>query len=190
MVTTLHPVILPVSEADRALVRGDRVRALSRRARHAVTLSGDMSGLRLDDFPKDADGVPLPVDGIYWSLSHKNEVVGGVAASFPVGIDLETVRPVKAGVMDRVAGPMEWQIAGGRSLHAFFRFWTAKEAVLKAVGIGFAGMSRCHVVGISNDTQMLLTFDGHPWPVEHHWFSGHVAAITTGNVSVAWSVRC
>jgi 4'-phosphopantetheinyl transferase len=189
MTTTLYPVILPVSDADRALVRGDRVRALSRHARQAVRLSCAMSGLRLDHFPKDAGGVPLPVDGVYWSLSHKHAVVGGVAAPLPVGIDLETVRPVKDGVMDRVAGPVEWQMAGGRSLDAFFRFWTAKEAVLKAVGIGFAGMSRCRVIDITGATRMLLVFDAQRWPVEHHWFGGHVAAITAREVTVSWTIH-
>ena len=189
MKTTLHPVILPVSAADRALVRGERVRALSRCARHAVALSCEMSGLRLDHFPKDADGVPMPVDGVYWSLSHKSAVVGGVAAPLPVGIDLETVRPVSEGVMDRIATAAEWRLVGGRSLDTFFRFWTAKEAVLKAEGIGFAGMSRCRVLDITDDARMLLAFDDRRWPVEHHWFGGHVAAITAGDATVAWSVR-
>ena len=190
MVTTLHPVILPVSGADQALVGGERVRALSRRARVAVTRSAVLSGLKLGDFPKADSGAPLPMDGVYWSLSHKNEIVGGVAAPAAVGIDLETLRPIQDGVMTRVAEAAEWRMAGGRSLDTFFRFWTAKEAVLKAVGIGFAGISRCRIVEIVDETHMLLAFDGQRWPVEHHWFGRHVAAITTGNATVDWSVHC
>ena len=188
-ITALYPVILPVSDADRALVRGERVRALSRHARRAVACSCDISGLRLDRYPKNDDGVPQPLHGVYWSLSHKGEVVGGVAARTPVGIDLETVRPVRDGVMDRVAGESEWQMAGGRTLDVFFRFWTAKEAVLKAVGIGFAGMSRCRVVEIVDDTHMRLAYDTQPWPVQHHWFGNHVAAITARAFTVCWTVR-
>ncbi len=186
---TLHPVILSVTETDRSLERRERVRALSRHARRAVAHSCDISGLRLDRFPKDADGVPLPVNGVYWSLSHKPSVVGGIAATVPVGIDLETVRPMRAGVMARTAEPAEWGLAGGRSLQAFFRFWTAKEAVLKAVGVGFAGMSRCRVVEITDDTHMRLTYDAQSWPVQHCWFGGHVAAVTARAFTVSWTVH-
>lgn len=189
-ITCLRPVILPVSPSDRMLKGRDRVRALSRQARQALSDSCAISGLRLDHFPKNETGVPQPVDGVYWSISHKSDVVGGVAATVPVGFDLETIGPVSDAVMKRAAGPMEWQMAGGVSRRTFFRFWTAKEAVLKAVGIGFAGMSRCRVVEIADDTRMVLAYDTIRWPVCHHWFDEHVAAVTARGFRVAWTVRC
>lgn len=187
--TTLYPVILAVSEPDRALKGRDKVRRLSQLARLALGQSCRISGLQLHHLPKDEDGVPLPVGGIHWSLSHKSEVVGGVAAPMPVGIDLETLRPINGALMDRVADAREWRLAGGgQNERNFFRFWTAKEAVLKAEGKGFAGLSRCRIVKIVDAAHMVLSFDDRRWPVVHLWFDNHVAAITSHHFAIDWQL--
>ncbi|MBC2711018.1 MAG: 4'-phosphopantetheinyl transferase superfamily protein [Desulfosarcina sp.] len=187
-VTTIYPVILPVSEADRRLKGRDKVKALSRLARFALMKSCEKSGLRLDDFPKNEKGVPLPVGGVHWSLTHKSDIAGGVAATLPVGMDLETIRPVSDALLAKVANDDEWQLAHGDRQKTFFRFWTAKEAVLKAVGKGMAGLSRCRVVEIVDDTRMMLTYDETRWPVAHFWFDGHVAALTPHHCEVSWTL--
>lgn len=183
---TIYPVILPVPAADQQRKGREKVNFLSRYARLALEQSCAKSGLRLEDLPKDDQGVPLPVDGVYWSLSHKSAIVGGVAATLPVGLDLETVRPVKQALLARVADAAEWRLAGDREAASFFRFWTAKEAVLKAVGKGMAGLSRCRIVEIVTPTRMMLRYDSLPWPVEHRWFGSHVAAIAVQQGAVAW----
>ena len=184
--TQIFPVILPVSDADRCLNGRDKVNALSRLARSALMKSCEQSGLHLDAFPKNEMGVPLPVDGVHWSLTHKSDRVGGVASLLPVGMDLETIRPVNDALLAKVADDDEWQLVGGDQQKAFFRFWTAKEAVLKAVGKGMVGLSRCRVVAVVDDTRMTLTYDETRWPVTHFWFDGHVAALTAQQVSVSW----
>jgi 4'-phosphopantetheinyl transferase len=186
-VTTLYPVILPVSEADRCLNGRDQVKALSRRARRALTDSCDKSGLRLASFPKNENGVPLPVAGIHWSVTHKSDYVGGVAAPFPVGMDLEAIRPVSDALLKKVADDSEWRLFHGNPQDGFFHFWTAKESVLKAVGKGMAGLSRCRVMEIADDTRMMLTYDRNRWPVAHFRFDGHVAAITSHRFEVSWT---
>ena len=188
-VTTLYPVIAPVSQPDQDLKGREKVVRLSQLARLALQRSCQISGLRLDSLPKDEDGVPLPVDGVYWSISHKSEVVGGVASPVSVGFDLETLRPINLALMDRVADPDEWQLVGGRQTQAtFFRFWTAKEAVLKAEGKGFVGISRCRIAQIIDAARMVLTFDDRRWPVSHFWFNDQVAAITADRFAVDWQV--
>jgi 4'-phosphopantetheinyl transferase len=186
--TTIFPVILPVSEADQRLNGRDKVKALSRLARSALMKSCEKSGLRLDTFPKTEKGVPLPVGGVHWSLTHKSDMVGGVAAALPVGLDLETIRPVSDALLGKVAGDDEWQLMGGDRQRAFFRFWTAKEAVLKAVGKGMVGLASCRVVAVVDDTHMTLTYDETRWPVAHYWFDDHVAALTARHFSVSWSL--
>lgn len=185
---TLYPVIEPVSQPDRVLKGREKVVRLSQLARLALQRSCQISGLRLDSLPKDEDGVPLPVDGVYWSISHKSDVVGGVAAPMPVGFDLETLRSINSALMDRVADDDEWHLVGGeRTQTNFFRFWTAKEAVLKAEGKGFVGISRCRIADIIDAIHMVLTFDDRPWPVTHFWFDNHVAAITAHHFLVDWT---
>lgn len=186
MMKTLHPVIMPVSPADQSRKGRDKVKALSRLARQALRQSCRISGLHLDKLPKDADGVPLPVDGVHWSLSHKSDIVGGVAATLPVGFDLETIRPVNDALLSRVADADEWRLAGGEGRENFFRFWTAKEAVLKAESMGFAGISRCRVAEIADATRMVLTFDERRWAVVHFWFDDHLAALTFHDLDVSW----
>ncbi len=186
--TTIFPVILPVSDAEQRLKGRDKVKALSRLARSALMRSCEKSGLHLNTFPKNEKGVPLPVGGVHWSLTHKPDMVGGVAARMPVGLDLETIRPVSDALLAKVAGADEWRLVGGDRQVNFFRFWTAKEAVLKAVGEGMAGLSRCRVLSVFSDTRMTLTFDGHRWPVAHFWFDGHVAALTAPHFSVSWNL--
>ena len=187
--TTIYPVILPVSERDRERKGREQVRSLSRHARAALKLSCEKSGLALNTLPKDDQGVPLPVDGVYWSLSHKAAIAGGVASTQPVGLDLETVRPVSAALLAKVADETEWRLAGQRRALDFFRFWTAKEAVLKAVGKGMAGLSRCRVVKIVDEARMTLTYEGARWPVEHIWFDGHVAALASMQFEISWMIR-
>ncbi len=186
--TQLFPVILPVSDADQRLNGRDKVKALSRLARSALMKSCEKSGLHLDTFPKSEKGVPLPVGGVHWSLTHKSDMVAGVASLLPVGMDLETIRPVKDALLAKVANDDEWQLVDGDRQRAFFRFWTAKEAVLKAVGKGMVGLSRCRVVAVVDDTRMTLTYDETRWPVAHFWFDGHVAALTPHHLDVSWTV--
>lgn len=186
---TLFPVILLVAPLDRDRRRKAKVEALSRWARRALAQSCVRSGLRLDALPKTQAGAPLPVGGVYWSLSHKTDIAGGVAADRPIGLDLETLRPVRDALTRKIADDAEWQLIGGRDVEAFFRFWTAKEAVLKAVGVGIAGLSRCRVVEVPDHRRMILSFDGHRWPVEQVRFGGHVAAVTAHRLEVVWTIH-
>jgi 4'-phosphopantetheinyl transferase len=186
--TTIFPVIMPVSEADQCLKGRDKAKTLSRLARLALMQSCEKSGFHLDTFPKNEKGMPLPVNGVHWSLTHKSDMVGGVAALLPVGMDLETIRPVSDALLAKVADEKEWRLVDGDRQVNFFRFWTAKEAVLKAVGKGMAGLSRCRVAAVPDKTRMTLTFDGHRWPVSHFRFGGHLAALTAPHFLVSWTL--
>ena len=187
--TTIYPVILPVPAGDQVRSGREKVRSLSRHARAALRLSCEKIGLVLHALPKDAKGVPLPVGGVYWSLSHKTAIAGGVASPQPVGLDLETVRPVSRALLAKVADETEWRLADGKNKRAFFRFWTAKEAVLKAVGKGMTGLSRCKVVNIFDEARMTLTYENTRWPVAHIWFNGHVAALASRQFDIAWTIH-
>ncbi|MFZ1984739.1 MAG: 4'-phosphopantetheinyl transferase superfamily protein [Desulfatitalea sp.] len=183
----IHPVILPVSAADQRLVRRSKVEALRRRARQAATQSALHGGWLLDTFEKDADGVPLPSNGIYWSLSHKEDMVAAVVAPWPVGIDLEKMRPITPGLYKRLADASEWALAPRKDEVIFFRYWTAKEAVLKAVGKGLTALSHCRIERIVDDLHLRLIYEKTPWTVTHRWIgTDHLVTVTSENTVIQW----
>jgi 4'-phosphopantetheinyl transferase len=187
-VVKLFPVILGVGKAVRALTARERVVMLSRLARRAAHLSAQRSGGGPDVLEKDADGVPLPSGGCFWSVTHKPGYVGGVVAPHPVGIDIEQVKPRSRSLFRKVACDQEWALAGGRDVTSFFRYWTAKEAVLKAAGVGLSGLSRCRVTDVPDDRHILLSFDHRQWHVTQLLFDGHVAAVTAPAGTAVWTV--
>lgn len=187
--STLRPVIVSVPEADQRPKGREQVKILSRLARLALLRSAEASGLVIDSFPKDVAGVPLPVMGIYWSVTHKPSMVAGVAAVEPVGIDLERVRPVSEAVMAKVAGADEWALVDEERQRGFFRIWTAKEAVLKAVGEGMRDWSHCRIRQVADGTRLVVDYRGAAWPVEQFFFRSHVASLAGSGFRVEWGLE-
>jgi 4'-phosphopantetheinyl transferase len=184
-----YPVIMKVPDSEQ-LPRGkEQVRLLSRLARQAARTSIGKSGLSLPEFRKNDDGVPMPIDGIYWSVSHKTRYVAGVVTTEPVGIDVEHVRPIKSGLMEYIANEEEWRQIGGKATRAFFRIWTAKEAVLKATGVGFTGLSNCRIVRVIDDHSLIVRYSEKQFVIHQTWFNkNHIAAITGNERSIHWDL--
>jgi 4'-phosphopantetheinyl transferase len=88
---------------------------------------------------------------IHFNLSHCREAVACVVADHPVGIDVESVRDYKDGVVEYTMNPQELALiaAAERPDAAFVRLWTMKEARLKLTG-----------EGITNDIKQALA-DSH-----------------------------
>jgi 4'-phosphopantetheinyl transferase len=186
---TIHPVILAVCADDQRLIRRAKVEALRRRARQAATLSAQYGGYILGELEKDAGGVPLPSNGFCWSLSHKERMVAAVVSPRPVGIDLERLAPVHARMYDRIADGSEWALAPHKSERVFFRYWTAKEAVLKAVGKGLTGLERCRVQAIVDDDHLRLRYEHTDWGVTHCWVGDdHLVTVASDNAALQWHV--
>lgn len=187
--TTLHPVVLAVPADERQLKGRPKVQALRRAAREALVLSAGYSELTLGPLEKDKNGAPLPSNGIYWSLTHKSDFVAAVCSPHPVGIDIERLRQVSRGLEERIASPDEWGLAPSVDQLLFFRFWTAKEAVLKAVGKGLTGLSSCHVQDIVDNDHMLIAYEDRQWTVTHRRIEeNHLVTVTSDRVHLAWHV--
>ena len=184
---TVYPVVLAVPQDAQTLGSRKKVAFLSRHARKALSLSSRYSGLNLDEPLKDADGSPLPTDGVYWSLTHKPRYVAGVVARSRIGIDIEPLHPRNTNkLFQKVAGSSEWQLVRAESWQNFFRFWTAKEAVLKAGGVGLVGLSQCRIIEIIDDTHLLIDYRKKHWQVEHILFDEHIASIVKNDYQVEW----
>ena len=186
--TPIFPVLLPVPSAIRQLTGRKQVQALSRHSRRTLDLSARRAGAALGELQKNDAGAPLPSRGWYWSVSHKREIVAGVVARCPIGIDVEIQRPVSAALCRRIATPAEWSLAGGMDERVFFRFWTAKEAVLKAVGTGMKALSQCCIWALEDVHTTCVRYQDQIWRVGHHYPPPYVAAVTHPGGGIDWQL--
>jgi 4'-phosphopantetheinyl transferase len=187
---TLYPVVLAVPAHVRNITGREKVVFLSRFAREALKYSADLQNIDLPVLEKDTNGTPVPVNDIFWSISHKPEYVAGVVAPSKTGIDIEKIRPVSGGLFQKTAQPHEWSLSFSHSdENLFFRYWTAKEAVLKAVGTGIADLLKCQVYQIPDDNHMVLEYKGQQWWVEHVFWENHIAAVVQNDLPIQWIIR-
>lgn len=109
--------------------------ALTRRAADRVRFETSPLGKpRLVDSPK----------GLDFSLSHARGAVAVAAAYMPIGVDIEPLRQMSDldEIVDIALSPEERKTLA-RTPEAlrsrlFLRYWTLKEAILKAAGVGLA----------------------------------------------------
>jgi len=108
-------------------------------------------------------GKPILASGgdLHFNLSHShNLALCAIADQQPVGIDLEYLRPVAvADLAQRFFRPGEWAtlatLDGIEQQRTFFRYWTCKEAYLKACG---DGLGKLQTVEISLDGSARLAW--------------------------------
>lgn len=79
---------------------------------------------------------------LHFNLSHSGERVMCIMSEFPVGCDVEKLRPVKPGIAERYFSPAEvsaLEACKTPEEHEalFFRLWTLKESFMKCTGLGF-----------------------------------------------------
>lgn len=166
----------------------DRVAFLSGFARQAVALSAQTSGLALPALEQDVGGRPMPSGNIFWSLSHKPGCVAGVAAETPVGIDVEEIRPVAPGLVEKILDSRERGLFNAVGPEFFFRAWTAKEAVLKLMGVGLKGLSQCRVKALSGPSALKIRFDDREFHVQQTRIGSHIISVTAGNRKIFWTL--
>jgi 4'-phosphopantetheinyl transferase len=103
-----------------------------------------------------------------FNLSHTaNKLVVAIADKCELGVDIERCKPRKnlAALVDKCFAEEEknhWQqLPESQQTQAFYRFWTRKEAFVKATGKGIAlGLKQC-VSNPLNPTELLRIPDGH-----------------------------
>jgi len=184
----IHPVILVVPDKKRQLTGREKVSFLSRHARRALEISAQKNRIQLGDLKKDENGVPLPFNGNYWSVTHKTGYVAGVIARERIGIDLEKIRPVNEALFRKTAHDNEWAVSDTDKTVLFFRYWTSKESVLKASGTGIRDLLQCRIERIIDDNVLVINYKEQHWYIEHFYFNGHIASVVKNNVDVEWTV--
>jgi 4'-phosphopantetheinyl transferase len=99
-----------------------------------------------------------------FNLSHSGGLAALAIAGCDVGIDIEKVRPVDGAVAERFFSARE--NAALRGLHgadwrdAFYRCWTRKEAVVKALGKGLSLRLASFDVSVAPSASLLLRLEG------------------------------
>ncbi|MDH4368194.1 MAG: 4'-phosphopantetheinyl transferase superfamily protein [Dehalococcoidia bacterium] len=184
---TLFPVVMPVIEAERKPSGKEAVDHLSWIAREALNVSAQKSRVKLGELVKDGNGVPCPVDGIYWSLSHKPKYVAAVVSNDRVGIDIEETKSRTDSLFARVAGNAEWELKD-KSWDTLFRYWTAKEAVLKVIGIGIGGLRTCRITSLPDENHITLDYGGQLFLVEQLLHNNHIVSVLKGDNEIDWII--
>ena len=185
---TIYPVILSVPIQDRQLKGKDKAICLSRLARQALEISAQESGVFLKNLLKDSSGAPLPFKGFYWSLTHKSTYVGAVIATSRIGIDIEKIRSINKSIFIKTADEKEWQLADEDPVLLFFRYWTSKEAVLKAAATGLKDLTRCRIVRVLDRFNLVINYLDKSWEVEHFFFKDHIATIVKTAHNIRWTL--
>lgn len=121
---------------------------------------------------RNAFGKPSLPGGPEFNLSHAERVAVLAVAPSAVGVDVERVRPIPAAdrLAERWFDEAELRAWGAERRDArdvaFLRRWTRREAFVKAIGTGLAGLAR------------YPTLDEGRWEIhELRCPPGHVAAL-------------
>ncbi len=85
------------------------------------------------DYHLNEFGKPIS-DNTYFNISHSKGVVVFVKDDYPIGIDVEQIRPLKEEMVDYISSQEEKAY-----IHddvSFFEIWTNKESLTKCLGTG------------------------------------------------------
>jgi 4'-phosphopantetheinyl transferase len=152
-----------LSDAER--VRVDQYRNPDAACRYVVTraLVRGVLSQRLGVAPRAVDvrvtdlGKPVVSDDLHFNVTHSAELIMlAVSSDRAVGIDVERRREVKraGALITRWLTPSErdnvgaLQQGGLSESDAFLRVWSAKEARLKALGVGISGATTADVAKV------------------------------------------
>lgn len=134
----------------------------------------DLSGLRYTPEQK-----PFLPEGPAFNVSHSgNRVICLLGGQAPLGIDIESLSPLPFEDFQPQFTENEWAAIrdAPSPLHAFYRFWTAKESILKADGRGLG----IPLQSIDLSASMTVALDNTTWAVhELPLFDGYACAWCT-----------
>jgi 4'-phosphopantetheinyl transferase len=177
-----------VPEAIKALKGKENVVALSRLARVSARASAVKSECRIHRFIKNKLGVPLPSNGVFWSVSHKPGFVAGVVSTEKIGIDLEQLKEVSGALFQKIVDPDEARHFGHQDkMLVFFRAFTAKEAVLKKTTDGIKGLSKAKIKRVTDDRHLVVQYLNKKYWVENFYFDGYLASVTKDHFDLQWT---
>ncbi len=133
---------------------------------------------------------PVPTE---FNLSHSGDAVAVAIADQAVGVDIECHRALQdaRAIAGTVFHPRElhWLHAQPDFLAAFYKLWTLKEAVLKAMGRGFFQAPESLCWDALDDALFTLTHEGQRWFARHLALAGTSLAVACGDAAQLAALR-
>jgi len=154
-----------IARKDRFVFERDQTAFLVGRGRLREILSGEMDIPPADiRFDYGANGKPFVADGPTFNLSHSDGIAClAVHTDMVLGVDIEGHRDVERDVARRFFSPTEYAalmaLPDEDRQAGFFRCWTRKEAIVKALGGGLSIPLDAFDVTLSNGTATLKRLD-------------------------------
>jgi len=96
----------------------------------------DLNHLKYNEYNK-----PYLENEIYFNLSHSGDIViCAISNEQEIGIDIEEMKPINIWEFDTIFTKNELEIMNNSShpVFTFYKYWTIKESVIKAIGKGLA----------------------------------------------------
>ncbi|MFB2771656.1 4'-phosphopantetheinyl transferase HetI [Pelatocladus sp. BLCC-F211] len=121
------------------------------------------------EFTYELRGKPLLADsfadsGLSFNLSHSQDLaLCGVSRNRKIGIDVEYMRSVSdvEALAERFFAPREYELVrslpSNQQQQVFFRYWTCKEAYLKAIGVGIVQLEKVEISLTLEQAAKLIT---------------------------------
>ncbi len=153
----------------------DRRRCLGAGLLLRYLLQEDAAHVRADHYGR----LSLPGESLSFNLSHSGEFVALAADEESVGVDVEVLAPVADGIAERCYTPEElrWLYGQRDFTAAFYRLWTGKESVMKAVGLGFSMPPE--TFSIFEPVNGLHRIQGQNWYLNWYPLDGHSLCIAS-----------
>lgn len=110
-------------------------------------------------FSVNEHGKPYAVDlPIHFNISHSDNYVFCAVSERPIGVDIETIRPVNLRIAKKFCSDNEVCYIADDT-NRFFELWTAKEAWSKKIGCGITAMKDIPYLQIKDRLHFIQTKD-------------------------------
>jgi 4'-phosphopantetheinyl transferase len=117
----------------------------------------------LNDLQYTAEGRPFITGAPDFNISHSGTIVVCVLNKHGrIGIDIEERKPIDINDFTNLFSPEEWRIITQHPTEtSFYEYWSIKEAILKADGVGISAF----LSNLDSANKAVVTFNDQQWHI-------------------------